>query len=94
MSKEEILEGKEVEHWDWLRMKGTTPTVYRAVTEAMEQYAKQESIAFAEWIMENDWVWELDELVGFMWYQKDASSSPMYNSSQLFTLYSSHKEKL
>ncbi len=40
-SAEEILLSKKVKYWDWLRMKGTTPSVYNAILEAMEEYKNQ-----------------------------------------------------
>ena len=37
---EEILLNKKVKYFDWLRMKGVTPSVYQAIIEAMEAYAQ------------------------------------------------------
>lgn len=46
----EILESKEVPHWDWLRMKATTPSVYNAIIEAMEDYKKAQCLRLIEFM--------------------------------------------
>jgi len=42
---ESIILSKEVPHFDWLRCKGTTPSVYHAIVEIAKEYAEQQLAA-------------------------------------------------
>lgn len=72
-------------HWQTINRK--------RVLENMDEYAKQEAIGFAEWMMQNDWKWEVDDLVGFCWYEENESGkSKLYTAVDLYELYQQQKE--
>lgn len=51
MTKEEIIRGTLVNKW-MERYRNPTMVSWRRVMRAMDEYAKQEAIAFAEWCLE------------------------------------------
>ena len=53
-------------------------------TPSNEKYA----IGFAEWLMENNYKWEIDDLVGYCWYEENESGeSKLYAAADLYNIY-------
>ena len=58
----------------------------------MDEYAKQEAIGFAEWIVEEYWV--KSEIRKAKWYQIPFSEKSEYSTTeQLYTIYQQQKEQ-
>jgi len=92
--EEEILLSKEVKYFDWLRMKGTTPSVYDAILEAMRELARERAIGLMNWAAKNRYVF-IDYGTGF--WCDESENEWMGEMSRLLTtdqLYSKYEEDL
>jgi hypothetical protein len=59
--------------------------------ESIEPCAtSSDAIKFAEWLMQNNYKWEIDDLVGFCWYEENESGeSKLYAAADLYKIYKS-----
>jgi len=88
MSKEETLK-KSLNNSIWWR-----PVLEENVYSAMDEYAKQEAIGFAEWIIENEFQVHPDksEYWGKLTFENGRERIQVYTSSELYTIYQQTKD--
>ena len=87
-TKEEILEGRELQIEDFAG-RGNHLTVFSkgTVLDAMEDYTKQEAIAFLFFVLNEDF-YRIDTM---KW--KHLSRDTIYTNEELYSLYLQSKEK-
>lgn len=58
--------------------------------ESIPCATSSDAIQFAEWLMENNYKWEIDGLVGYCWYEENESGeSKLYAAADLYKIYKS-----
>lgn len=83
MSKEEILENKI--GVNYAREFGGSLTI--DVFDAMDEYAKQEAIGFAEWLQENGW----EKYIGENNWRNRMGYATEYTTEQLYSMQPKNK---
>jgi len=89
MSKEEILTNKgECYEYDY----GLIVTPYVDALNAMDEYAKQEALTYADWIFDNGWekVWMGQDYLG---WSNQGNYSSTITESELYNQYIKSKEQ-
>lgn len=81
MSKEAIREKHLFKNGLSVNKSPVGKSIQKAAYDAMDEYAKESSIGFAEWIAKNNW-WNDSG----MWTQ-DVNNIRQYTTEQLYTLY-------
>ena len=65
MTKETILDEYAKYAWECDESQHVVP--YSKAEKAMDEYAKQQAIAFDKWKLENYWLWDTSVLKYFKW---------------------------
>lgn len=88
-SKEDVLKSKTDRSYDLVN--GRQDELIKDITSAMDEYAEQESIGFAEWVGDKYSKWE-----NGMWTAMSYLSSPpteFHTTKELYQLYLKTKEQ-
>lgn len=84
LSKEETLQKELITNF--MRVSNALPYIHKA----MDEYAKYQSIAFAEWSSEEGW----EKHIGENTWRNRQGYATEYTTKQLYALFTIHKERL
>jgi len=83
MTKEEIVD-KHIGLWSIKN----PDYIHNSYLEAMDEWAKQESIAFAEWVSNNQWNFlQWGATKGSGWHKGQQYKVPAITTEQLYSLF-------